>query len=71
MSKDEIKAEALKLTIDEREELVQALLASLSPLDYEAEWSAEAERRLTEIESGAVEPISGDVVMERLKKRYS
>ena len=53
-----LEAEALKLTTGERAAFAQMLLASL---DEDAEiveaWALETERRLAEIESGAVQAI--------------
>ncbi|PWF48978.1 addiction module protein [Massilia glaciei] len=53
-----LKAEALKLTTDERAEFAQLLLASL---DVDAEiddaWAVETERRISEIERGAMQVV--------------
>lgn len=53
-----LEAEALKLTAAERAALAQLLLASL---DVDAEideaWAVEIERRIADIESGAVQTI--------------
>lgn len=48
-----VEAQALKLTAEERAQLADRLLASLSE-DHEIEeaWAAEVERRIEEIESG-------------------
>lgn len=55
-------AEALALPEDARADLAAALVESLdetadAPADVEASWSAEIQRRLNEIESGAVKPV--------------
>lgn len=53
---DLLGAEALKLTRDEREALVQQLLASLQDDASVSEaWAVEIERRIAEIESGEVD----------------
>lgn len=54
----EVEAQAMKLTAEQRTDLVDRLLASLpvDPAHAEA-WGLVAERRLAEMESGAVAPI--------------
>ena len=54
----EVEAQALKLTAEERTELIDRLLASL-PVDpaHDEAWGLVAERRLAEMESGVVAPI--------------
>ena len=53
-----LESEALKLTPGERAALAQRLLASLDEdAEIEDAWAAEIERRITEVESGAVRVI--------------
>jgi putative addiction module component (TIGR02574 family) len=53
-----LESEALKLTPGERAALAQRLLASLDEdAEIEDAWAAEIERRITEVESGAVQVI--------------
>lgn len=53
-----LEAEALKLTAGERAAFAQLLLASLDEdSGMEEVWAAETERRIAEIESGAVQVI--------------
>lgn len=53
-----LEAEALKLTSGERAAFAQMLLASLDEdAEIVAAWAVETERRLAEIESGAVQAI--------------
>ena len=53
-----LEAQALKLTASERAALAQRLLASLDEdAEIEEEWAAEIERRIAEVESGAVQVI--------------
>ncbi len=53
-----LEAEALKLTTGERAALAQTLLASLDEdADIEEAWALETDRRIAEIESGAVQAI--------------
>lgn len=51
----ELEASALQLAPEDRAHLADRLLASLSSdSDLDDAWSAEAERRLSELESGSV-----------------
>jgi putative addiction module component (TIGR02574 family) len=53
-----LESEALKLTPGERAALAQRLLASLDEdSEIEDAWAAEIERRIAEVESGAVQVI--------------
>ena len=53
-----LASEALKLTPSERAALAQRLLASLDEdAEIEDAWAAEIERRIGEVESGAVQVI--------------
>lgn len=53
-----LEAEALKLTTGERAAFAQLLLASLDEdVDIEEAWATEVERRIAEVESGAVQVI--------------
>ena len=53
-----LEAEALKLTPGERAALAQRLLESLEEdKELEGAWAAEVERRIAEVESGAVQVI--------------
>ena len=50
-----LESEALKLTLGERAALAQRLLASLDEdAEIEEAWAAEIERRIADVESGAV-----------------
>ena len=53
-----LESEALKLTPGERAALAQRLLASLDEdAEIEDTWATEIERRIAEVESGAVQVI--------------
>lgn len=53
-----LEAEALQLTAGERAAFAQVLLASLDEdAEIEEAWAAETERRISDIESGAVQTI--------------
>lgn len=67
----DILAAALALPLDQRAELVHELLVSLDePLDdpqsVSAEWDAEIERRLADIDSGKTVLLTEDEVRARL-----
>jgi putative addiction module component (TIGR02574 family) len=64
-------SEVVSLPVEIRIRLVEELLRSLNPLrqDIDDLWAAEAEKRVTQIESGEVETLSGDDVFERLLKK--
>jgi len=53
-----LETEALRLTPSERAALAQRLLASLDEdAEIEEAWAAEVERRIADVESGAVQVI--------------
>jgi putative addiction module component (TIGR02574 family) len=62
--------EALRLPVEERALIADALLRSLNVPDasVDAKWTEVAKRRLEELRSGRVKPISGDDVFKRLAK---
>ncbi len=65
-----LESEALKLTPSERAALAQRLLASLDEdPEIEEAWAAEIERRIAEVESGAVQvvPIADALAQVRAK----
>lgn len=63
-----VEADALQLSAAERSLLVERLIASLDvdPAVEEA-WAAEIERRLADIESGAVQLVSGPEALTKLR----
>jgi hypothetical protein len=74
---DELESAALQLEPIERAELIRRLVPTLEPSttfaseeEWVAFWSAEAERRDQEIESGAVTPLDGETVLKRWQERY-
>lgn len=65
-----LEAEVLKLTPSERSRLLERLIVSLDEdAEVEAAWAKEADRREAELDSGAVEAVSGEQMMERLRAR--
>jgi len=70
---DKIFNEALSLPSDARMSLVEKLLASLNlPTHTEIDrlWAEEAERRLSQIDRGEVELISGEEVFAKIRRNY-
>lgn len=64
---------AMQLPSEERIVLVDMLLKSLNlptQEDIDTLWSAEAEKRVQEINSGAVEMLDGEEVFATLRKKY-
>lgn len=56
---EQIAAAALRLSSEEREALVETLLASLGPEPgHDDAWAEELERRLTELASGVAREVS-------------
>lgn len=70
---EEILRAALSLSPGQRAMLADHLLESLDGPDQkriDALWAEEAERRFREIEEGRVEPIDGELVMQKLRARF-
>jgi hypothetical protein len=64
----DLEAEALRLPSKARARLAERLLTSLETerdADSEALWLEEAERRLNEIESGEVAPVSAQYALQQ------
>jgi putative addiction module component (TIGR02574 family) len=63
-----LELEALKLTPGERAALAQRLLASLDEdAEIEDAWATEVERRIAEVESGAVQVIPIEEALARVR----
>ena len=70
MSLDDLKREALKLSFDEREELVHTLHESLDEeedTDIERAIMDEVKRRYRKIEEGRAELLDGEEVLAELR----
>ena len=70
---DKVYDEALSLPADARISLVEKLLSSLNlPTQNEIDraWAEEAERRVSQIDSGKVKLIPGRKVFERIRQKY-
>jgi len=65
---EKIEAQALRLGPGERAALAQRLLSSLDEdLEIEQAWAKEVERRIAEVESGAVQLIPIDEALARVR----
>ena len=65
----EVLQAALELEPRDRAELVDAIAASLDGVDLGAEWEGEIQRRIDDIDSGRVKPLSGADVLDRAEQR--
>ena len=65
--------EAISLPIELRAQLIEKLLKSLNPSQDKIDrlWAIEAEKRVSEMESGKVQLIPGEEVFEKLRKRLN
>jgi putative addiction module component (TIGR02574 family) len=70
MTKEQILNEAMALQPRERDEVAEALWQSGAPGELSPEQSAEIRRRIEDLDSGRVQPIPGDDVMQELRKRF-
>jgi putative addiction module component (TIGR02574 family) len=65
---ERLETEALKLTPGERAALAQRLLESLDvDAEIEEAWAAEIERRIADVESGAVQVIPIDEALAQVR----
>ena len=70
---ESIEKELLRLEPEARAQLVHTLVKSLGNLSeskIQSLWLDEAERRDAELESGSVEAVSGDEVLNRIRNRH-
>jgi putative addiction module component (TIGR02574 family) len=71
---DKVFDQALSLPADARLDLVEKLLRSLNlPTKDEIEslWAEEAERRVSEVETGQLKLIPGKKVFQKIRKKYA
>jgi putative addiction module component (TIGR02574 family) len=77
VSLDALLQEAMRLPLDDRATLIGRLLETLDDGDqltgeaWEAAWSQEIERRVRDIESGAVELVDADDALARVRARIA
>jgi putative addiction module component (TIGR02574 family) len=77
MAMQDVLDAALRLSEDERRELAERLFESLhdvaedgaeAKFEYEAEWTAEIDRRVTEIREGRAKLIDGPETIARMRE---
>ncbi len=67
---DELASAAMQIPADERAELVDRLIASLTgDRRFDPAWEAEMNRRIDEIEAGTAKTLSEDEFFEKLRVR--
>ncbi|HET6764880.1 MAG TPA: addiction module protein [Longimicrobiaceae bacterium] len=78
LSVEDIEAQAMELSREDRAYLAQRLIESLDDIDddddpeeVERAWSEEIQRRIDEIDSGAAELVAGDEVLGAFRARRS
>ena len=72
-TRDRVIEEALSLPADVRLSLVEKLLTSLNlPIDAEIDrlWAEEAERRVSQIETGEVKMVPAEEVFSKIRAKY-
>jgi hypothetical protein len=62
---------ALELDEAGQEEIVEALAANLYGADLGAEWEAEIQRRISEVDAGNVALAPADKVFARLERKFA
>jgi len=71
-SAEQIIKEAESLPVEKRAIIVDSLLRTLNPpnLKVDRKWIELAKRRLTELRSGRVKPVPGDMVFAKIRKQF-
>jgi putative addiction module component (TIGR02574 family) len=69
---EDILRQLLSLPVETRAKLAEQLLESLEPPDERNRrlWAEEAERRIEAYDRGEIEAVDGEVVFERLRKKF-
>ena len=69
----DIIQEAATLPVEERAIVVDSLLRTFNPPNAEIDraWARIAQRRLVDLRSGRVQPVSGDQVFAKVKQRFA
>lgn len=73
MKTEDLLREIESLPVEERARVADSVLKSLNPPESEIDkkWAEVAKRRLEEIQSGSVKPVSGAEVFSEVWKRFS
>lgn len=64
-----IEAEALKLSPEERAELIERLIVSVEPPPLSAAWQAEIERRVSDMDAGRTRFVPADEAFARIDEK--
>jgi putative addiction module component (TIGR02574 family) len=70
----EIEARIRSLSVEDKAELLRALIAELdgpADADVESAWLTEVQRRYREVREGKVKPVSGEGVFENVRVRLN
>ncbi len=70
MTKDQILTEAMALDPSERDEVAEALWQTIVPGELSAEQAIEVRRRIEALDSGKMQAIPGEQVMQELRRRF-
>ncbi len=73
MKTHELLSMAESLPIEIKIQLIDALLNSIHPSQAEIDelWAKEAERRVDQLKTGEVNPVSGEEVFKKVQDRFS
>ena len=73
LTTNELIEEAMNLPVELRAKLIETLIKSFNPAqdDIDKLWAIEAEKRISEVESGQVQLIDGEKVFADLRKRLN
>jgi hypothetical protein len=73
MKTEDLLREIESLPVEERARVADSVLKTLNPTESEIDkkWAEVAKRRLDEIKTGAVRPVSGHEVFDEIWKRFS
>ncbi|MHC4997368.1 MAG: addiction module protein [Planctomycetota bacterium] len=73
MTTQQLIDQALALPEEERAIIVDSILRSLHTPNpsIDALWAEEAERRLNDIQSGAVKPLDGEEVLKDIREQFN
>ena len=73
MKTKDLLAEVISLPVEERALIVDSVLKSLNPVrpEIDRKWADVAKRRLNDLQSGKVDGIPGDKVLERVWNKFS
>ena len=64
-----IEAEALKLSPEERAELIERLIVSVAPPPLSAAWQAEIERRISDMDAGHAQSVPAEEAFARIDEK--